>query len=262
MSKWQENYTIAVAAADKLIHDFALTKPDHIKLDLIASDRNVFIKEGDVKGSSARLVCQGDYGLITIDNKIKEEGQKRFAIVHELGHFLLHKKLNHLHQCDANMMLNWYKKRKEEPESNAFASALLMPGQMFSQYCKGSSPSFKKISELAHIFNTSFTSTALKHVDCVSFPCVLIVIEDKKVKWFHSNENFHYRIISPGEAISKNSCAIDFYENGTIATDPEPVIGSAWLENWRSGKEILLNEQMRAFPNYGFVLSLLWPNAY
>ena len=262
MNRIINKYPLAIAAANRLIKYFSLSKPEHIILDLIAAEHNVFIKEGAIKGSRARLVCHRKSGIITIDNKISLEGQKRFAIAHELGHYLLHKNMNQLHQCDEKMMLNWYRERSEESEANVFASELLMPEKMFSQYCEGKAPNFTTISELAGFFRTSFTATAMRYVTYTDYPCVLIVVENKIVKWFDSNKSFPYRVIAPGEKISKNSCAFDFYEYGTKTSEPEPVIGSAWLEDWRSGKDVLLYEQMRVFPNYGLVISLLWPDEF
>ncbi len=255
-------YPLAFAAANKIIKEFSLTHPDHIEIDSIAAELNVFIKEDEIKGSIARLVRRGKSAIITINSNIQELGQKRFAIAHELGHFLLHKKINQLLNCSEEMLLSWYHKRAEEPESNAFASELLMPDQIFRNYCKDCIPSFEEISNIADIFNTSLTSTTLKYIDYADHPCVLIVSKDGVVKWFYSNKEFPYRIISPGSKISKNSCAYDFFHEGLTYSEPETVIGSAWMENMQSGKNILLKEQIKALPKYSLVMSLIWPDEY
>ena len=257
-----KNYTIANATASRIIKDLHITAPEQIDIEAIAGDKNAFVKYDSIKGSSARLVKHGSVGIISINKKIREQGQKRFAIAHELGHFILHKSHNQIAECTDEMFLNWYKSRPEEPESNAFASEILMPSQIFKNYCRSPIPSFDEIRNLATDFNTSLTATAIKYIDNTPHPCVLVVSENKKVKWIHWRQDFPYRIIPKGSIICEDSCANDFFNKGQVPLNPEPLSGDVWLEDWYDGRQIILYEHAIALSYYNVVLSLIWAEKY
>ena len=66
---------------------------DIYQLDImsIVGYKEIPVIEKEIKNAEARLQQVEDSGIITINNKISEEGQKRFALAHELGHFELHR---------------------------------------------------------------------------------------------------------------------------------------------------------------------------
>ena len=251
-------YPKAIAAASKIIDSLHITTPEHIDIEAIAGDLNAFVKYDSIEGSSARLVRRGSIGLITVSDNIKETGQKRFAIAHELGHYVLHQSQDQLLDCTEKMFLSWYKSRPEEPESNTFAAELLIPSQIFKTYCKELLPSFSEVSDLAARFNTTLTATAIRYVDYTPHPCVLVVSENKKVKWTHWRKDFPYRLIPKGTEIHEESCANDFFKNGQVSMKPEPLCGDIWLADWRLGRNLILYEQAMALPRYNAVLSLIW----
>lgn len=252
------SHPTAVTAAQAIITDLHITDPAHIEIEKIAAVRNAFVKEGFIKGSTARLVREGSVAFITIDEGIREDGKKRFAIAHELGHFELHNIKNQIAYCTDEMFLDWYKSLPEEPEANAFAAELLMPVQIFKKYCKGSRPSFDEIRDLAEVFQTTLTATAIRYVDYALHPCVLVVSENKIVKWLHWKADFPYRIIKKGTKIGEYSCAYDFFTKGEVPPKPESVSGDTWLEDCRFGRNLVLYEHAVPLPFYNTVLSLIW----
>ena len=56
----------AVHAAKRLVEDYAIRSPANIDIDAIALDRGVFVTEGPLSGSWARLVRKGNGGLIRV----------------------------------------------------------------------------------------------------------------------------------------------------------------------------------------------------
>ena len=49
-----------------------------------------YVRERQLEGCEAKLVRKGSMGIICVNETIPEEGRKRFAIAHEIGHFILH----------------------------------------------------------------------------------------------------------------------------------------------------------------------------
>ncbi len=256
----KRNYPIAKASATKIINKFNISSPDHIDIEAIAASFNAFVKEDTIGGSSARLVKYGSLALITVNQDIREPGQKRFAIAHELGHYILHKSINQLANCTYEMFLNWYKIGKEEPESNVFAAELLMPSNIFQFACRESSvPNYDIIKKLANDFCTTLTATSFRYIDFAPYPCVLIVSKNNEVKWLHWSSDFPFKIIKRGTNLNQYSIAYDFFTSGKVPEKAELISGDAWLEDWRFGKTIILYEQCIPLPYYNVVLSLVWP---
>lgn len=69
----------------------------------------VLILEGPLDSADARLIRRGAHGLIRVKQDIPESGRKRFAIAHELGHWLLHRNLSQVLACTSEDMVAKYK---------------------------------------------------------------------------------------------------------------------------------------------------------
>src|SRR5437899_10626947 len=80
----------AEGVAWRLTQDYCLDTPGPTPVEDIAMDRGVLCLEAKLTGCLARLVRKGKRGIIRTDVKIREEGRKRLAIAHELGHWFLH----------------------------------------------------------------------------------------------------------------------------------------------------------------------------
>src|SRR4051794_28002180 len=103
---------------------YCLDKPAPVPVEDIAMDLGVLCLEAKLTGCLARLVRKGRRGIIRTDMKIREEGRKRFAIAHELGHWSLHESESQFFICTAEQMRD-YKGSPLEVEANLFASELL-----------------------------------------------------------------------------------------------------------------------------------------
>ena len=252
------NQITAANIAQKILKNLRIIDTSQIAVENIASLRNAFVEYEEILGSAARLVRKKNTGIIKINSSIKEYGKIRFAIAHELGHFELHKENDDVVICTNEMFLEWYRSRPQEPVANAFAAELLMPTDMFQPCLSSSTPSFEEIRNLTENFKTTLTATSVRYIELGSYPCALVISENSKVKWFKISEGFPYRIISPGERLKENSCAHDFFVRGTVPINTEQVSGDTWLEDYRFGEKLILNEQAFALPSYNTVLSLLW----
>ena len=248
-------YLRATSEAKRIIDEYNIRVPSQIDITALADMHGAFVKYGSISGSSARLVRNNLVGIITIRDDIVEEGRRRFAIAHEFGHFILHNSKTQLENCTESMLAQWGKNNKEESESNAFAAEILMPGNMVQAFLDVGLPSFEEIKRIASSFRTSLTSAAIRYVEISEYPCAIISSQHKKVQWYYKNPDFSRRLMPVGSYIKEHSCAMDYYNSGTVPDFAESMSGDSWLE---VGSDIVINEQAIAMPAYGVVLSLIW----
>ena len=80
---------------------------------------------------------KGDMGVISIREDIVLSGKRNFIIAHEIAHFCLHKSLLTVFSDTHKTLSDWYKNGPQEREANAFASAFLMPEDLFVKIITG-----------------------------------------------------------------------------------------------------------------------------
>lgn len=167
MSKVRLSHLLARRSAQKLLVDFSVTEPEHVTPDLFAYDIGVASRLAKLDGCDARLLVSSDRskGIITVSSSISIVGQQRFALTHELGHFILHRQKQRNWACTEESFHQFYGADAEEPEANAFAAELLMPTDLFLDRCRGKLPSLSTLTELSSEFNTSLTSTTYRFVE-------------------------------------------------------------------------------------------------
>ena len=94
----------AEGVAWRLTQDYCLDTPGPTPVEDIAMDRGVLCLEANLTGCLARLVRKGNRGIIRTKAGIREDGRRRFAIAHELGHWFLHEKESQVFVCTAEQM--------------------------------------------------------------------------------------------------------------------------------------------------------------
>jgi len=241
----------------EIIKRLRIESASEIHIKDIAMELGVYVRERILEASEARLVRKGNLGIITVNAGIPEEGRKRFAIAHELGHFELHRN-SQLVFCTENDMCVWNEDKRQEIEANEFAAALLMPESLFTKYRKVEPPNMDAVIRLAKEFRTTLTSTALRYVQLSVEPCAVVISRDGIIRWYQKSEDFHFHV-QVGERLSPFSYAAGFYKGVAPPAQPERVPADSWLAgNISEDAEIFEN----SFPlgNYNVVLSLLWVN--
>jgi len=247
--------------ARAIIEELGISSPDHIQIEKIAVDRGLYHREVALQGCDARLVTseKGDSAVASINSQIPEEGRKRFALAHELGHFELHRAKSPRLQCDESDFLKLYRESSLEPEANAFAAEILMPEPIFQKNCEGNIPSYDLLCSLADTFRTSLTSTAFRYVEIGNHPCALIAVRSGKIERFTASNDFRHRLISPGTAVRDFTGAGEFFKTGNpVSSTSERIPAYSWLEDFSSSDTLELYEASIVMPRYQTVITLIW----
>jgi hypothetical protein len=241
--------------AASIIQELNIRYPSEIYVRDIAMTLGALVRERYLQGCEARLVRKGDIGIISVNSLIPEEGRKRFAIAHEIGHFILHTGTQ-LILCNEDDMHIWKESKAQEIEANEFAANLLMPQEIFIRFIRTGQPTLNMVSELAKEFRTTLTATALRYVGFTKEPCALVVSRDGFIKWYRKSECFSFHV-KVGEKLSFDTYAFDYFDGANLPKEPNSVPARAWLTG-EIDEESEIFEQSLSLGSYGAVLSLLW----
>jgi len=241
--------------AEEIIKKLQIREPSEILIRDISMERGAFVKEDILEGSEARLIRRGGKGIITICNKIPEEGRKRFAIAHELGHFELHK-TSQLNHCAEEDMYVWNENEIYEIEANKFAASILMPAHIFSQYLDKGQPKLKNIKKISAKFRTSLTATALRYISLSSEPCAIAVTKNDIIRWYKKSSSFEFHV-KVGEKLSPFTEIHNSNEVEEIPKIPTKMPATAWISGIKD-KGAMIYEQSLVLKRYDVLLSLIW----
>ena len=252
--------TMATGEGEKFWKLYGLSSPDELVLEDIAFARGVMVTEGPLDEMEARLIRQGERGLIRVKAGLPETGRKRFAIAHELGHWQLHRDVSQLFACTAEDMVAAYKANPVEAEANYFAAGLLMPTSIFLENVRNREFSFRTLKDLAGLFDTSLTATAIRYVETSNDYVAIIASSGSCVRWWRGSIHFEEQFwVSPRSRLGRNTVADAVATAGgpTRVVGPKEVDLEAWSERRSElGWDTFIEESMY-LAGYDQVLTLL-----
>lgn len=249
---------IAASAAKELWKTYGFSSPRDLVLEDLAFAMGVVVIEGRLDGADARLLRKADRGLIRLRQDIPEAGRKRFAIAHELGHWVMHRRVTQMLACTSEDMVSKYKASPPEIEANYFASELLMPSELFKARVAHRSPSLDLLKALADDFGTTLTASAIRYVEVVDDYAAIVVSEKGKIRWFRASESFEKRFwLEPGTALPRKSVGAALFRGEFVAGKPEILDVDTWLDpnEFETGTIV---EQAFLLGRYNQIISLLW----
>lgn len=229
-----------------------VTRPEEIVIEDIAMARGVYVTEGRLDGAEARLIRHGTRGVIRVKVDLPEEGRKRFAIAHELGHWELHSTMSQWALCEAEDVAA-YASSPPEIEANSFAAELLMPTLLVRPRCEDATPDLAVPRALAAEFRTSLTAAAVRFVEECRENCAVIFSESRKVTWWRAKEGSRIWV-ERGLEIDRRSDAWEPKADSKMQEVPV----SAWFPDRELRVRQDAYEQSMVLGHYGTVLTLLW----
>ncbi|MBK9215828.1 MAG: ImmA/IrrE family metallo-endopeptidase [Chloracidobacterium sp.] len=249
--------------------DYARALLTHLKIERVddveqaAKQLRLSIREVSSTNFEGALVRipQSREGIIALKNYFREPARRRFTVLHEVAHFILPGHGQDECYCTSAQIESWRNDaiRRQEYEANRFASELLLPSRVLYPIVNSRDLTLARIKELAAQFDTSLTATTVKSVDVTEESCAVICSVNRKVKWVHKSETFHYNI--PAMILGQDCLAGQLFEDGATQQLEGPVAASSWTENdnVERGKEFW--EESISMPFYGSVLTILTARA-
>jgi hypothetical protein len=226
-----------------------------VEIEAIACGENLRFERGHLSGCDARLI-RGDsgQGFARISDKIPEQGRVRFALAHELGHFMLHVGLSQVQACTSGDLSD-YRRNPHEAQANTFASEILMPTASFRSMAAKVGPTFEDIGVLADRFNVSMTAAIIRYIDLGPIHEMVLVAfgADRRVIWSKSRRDGSDFWMDYGMEASRRSMAFCAFEAGD-SVEATTVDSDVWFHGH---DEIAVTEECLFMPDYGSLLSLL-----
>lgn len=201
----------------------------------------------------------GEGWVLLYNDQLKSEGRIRFTQAHELGHYLLHRRLRDSFSCTDKDMVEWGPGGKQlESEADEFASTLLMPINHFRALVNDSKIDFEMLGKCADLFGVSLTAAALRWVSFTSESAVLILSRDGFIDWSISSDKAfkngaYFRTSDRVIELPAGSLAADT----STTSDRHGVATSVSTWFGHASRGAFLREMKLACDNYGYSLSLL-----
>ncbi len=269
------NISSPAQKAEQLIKDYGIKSAAGLNLEELANAEYLIVEEDDLSNHLGRISFSSEYGLIKIDSKIKEPGQKRFTLAHEMGHYFNEKlkiqklsagrqgyklKDNLNFKETAGTLLS---KEGREGDANEFAAELLMHKPWFNDFTKNREINFELIKETAEYFNVSLTAAALRYLFIGKYPVAVIMSSNGRVRWSAASDYFPLKYIPKGYIVREESAAFDYYNDKETQKEADLVLSTTWFgEDYKSRKDLYFYEQNVVMPNYNSVLTLLWESEF
>ena len=246
-----------ITRAREVIRERHLEAPDEIDIEALAFFYDAAVEYRALTGMDGSIVRDGNRAIITVREDISYEGQKRFVIAHELGHFFLHPTARQVETVDAKQTSNWSDRvALEEREANYFAAELLIPSQMMMPMLNGQEPGFELIDTLRNEFKTTLTSTAVQFIENTTEECALIASSNRQRDWFMCSRGFSFKM-SSDQRIHGHSCAGELGPNNSKSKSSR-IEADCWLEGFRGQSKAYITEDSRYFRGLQKTLTLLW----
>lgn len=246
----------AEGTAWRLTRDYCMEVPGPVPAEDIAMDNGVLCLEGPLTGCLARLVRKGKRGIIRTQAGIREDGRRRFAVAHELGHWFLHEGESQMIFRDTSEQLRDYKGSPMEVEANLFASELLMPSFLFRPLAENAEPILGTVRDLAGLFATSLTATGMKFVGVNRHECILVLSKNGIVAWSKQKGARSGLRIEKGMTLHPDSLAYHV-RDPRRELGPEQVPSEAWIGQNCYDRKIEVTEQSWSLDGYQSILTLL-----
>lgn len=236
------------------LKDYDVTTRGDIQPEKWAHALGIELVEDELDGAGAHLIRVPQLVQIVLPTRITDHCARRFAIVHELYHFLKkHPSLSPTMICTSKA-LRGRKLHRFEIGSNAFSGAVLLPDFLVRKRCEVSPVSLEVPRQLEKEYDVSILTAAIRFCELSTERCCAVFSRKGVVEWIAPSPTWR-RTIAEGQRVHRDALAWDFFARGKLDDRPQPIPASAWFEA-PDGVDIVEHAVCRA--DYGTVLSMLW----
>jgi Zn-dependent peptidase ImmA (M78 family) len=241
--------------AAEILRELGITSPDEIDVEAIAFHCGATIRYRSLTGCAARIVGNGNRAIITVDsNSIRP--RQRFSAAHEMGHWM-HDRGKASFSCqESQFVRDWSATSNPESRANRYASDLLLPLPLFKPRAgEYRTMDFDTVRELAGMFNTSLTATAIRLAEHGPLPTMLVCYSNGERQWFVRESGLPEQLW-PNKTLERYTYAYDLSKQTNEREMRGEVPAKAWFDHDAADGHYIKEHSIRT-PN-GDVLSLLW----
>ena len=257
--------------AKELLEQIGFDDISDLSMDLLVSGLGATLIMEPLRNSDGKIVRGNRKTLIKVNSEIPYEEKKRFTIAHELGHHLLHDKLDLEVHNDNSNTLNWFqstekqaKRGLQEYEANDFASELLMPEKVFREFIKGKFFSPALIKELSKRFNTSLTSVVYRLISLDVAPLLVVFITDGLVRYWRKSSDLKgwvkdvTKLPPPKDSVAKEYIDADYEFIYRGDEKAQEISRSTWFQLFENQEDSDFVEYCIPTKQYKTIISIIW----
>jgi len=243
-----------LTAAENVLKELGISEPQEIDLEAIAWHLGAPIKICRLDGCEAQITGYRGRAIIRVDCS-KSHRRRRFSIAHELGHWHHHR--NRMLVCRSDEIGS---KREGVPwterVADGYATDLMLPHYLFDPAAKQyNRMTFYTVRELADLFDTSLTATAIRLAESRVNPVVLVCHGPGGRKWFTRSPDVPTRWF-PRDELDPDSFAFDLMcGNGSEQSHARLVGADAWFDRLEAERYELREHSVRV--GHDEILTLL-----
>ena len=257
--------------AKELLNEIGFDDITDIPMDIFVSSLGATLIEEPLKNSDGKIIRGNNKTLIKVNSDIPYEEKRRFTIAHEVGHHLLHDKLNLEMHNDNSNTLNWFKETEQQAkrglqewEANDFASALLMPENILRKetYKKKFSPDL--IKDISIRFKTSLTSTVYRLLTLDIYPLFIVSICKGRVLYWSKSESFWTKVkditklAPPDDSVAMEYIQADYNFIYSGKDKVQTISKSTWFELKYNEDDSEYYEYCIPTKQYETIISIIW----
>jgi len=257
--------------AKELLKEIGFDDITDMPMDLFVSALGATLIEEPLKNSDGKIIRGNTKTLIKLNSEIIYEEKKRFTIAHEVGHYLLHDKLDLAVHNENSITLNWFqnieqqaKKGIQEYEANDFASELLMPEIILSKFIEYKPFSPSLIKEISNRFKTSLTSVVYRLVALDVYPLLVVFISDGIVRYWRKSPDLKgwlkdiTKLSPPEDSVAKEyiDANYDFIYKGDEKA--QEISRSTWFQLYENQEDSDFMEYCIPTKQYKTIISIIW----
>jgi IrrE N-terminal-like domain len=234
----------------------------------IAKRSDIFVepKVSRKPGVSGFLMRSGNTFGIKYASHIQNEGFIRFTVAHELGHYFLPGHCerifpdgNGLHESRSGFISH----DPLERQADCFASALLMPEQLFCKALDRAGSGLKAIEKLARECKTSITATAIRYSMFTAEAVAVIVSNGRQIDFCFMSDRIRdlrgITWIKKGDLLPTDTTTENFNRDPSNVEQARRKEGASFLDDWFDGApQVEVNEDVIGLGGYGKTLTLLF----
>ena len=235
-------------AAERLLLQLGVSKPEQIDLDAIAWHLGAAVKYRHMDNADATIVGSSKRAVIAINSSIKSSSRKRFSLGHELGHWHHHR--GRVLFCGPADIGNFAGGALDpEGQADAFASDLILPSYLVRpRINKLKKAALVHAREIAEEFNASMSATLLKILNEDRFP-ILVVCHGKDRRHWFRRANMVPQWWFPREDLDVDTFAFEILHRGATEDGfPRKNGAGAWFD-FRNVDRYEVYEQSFPLPN-------------
>jgi len=240
-------------APDAVLEELGIRDPEDIKIEAIAQYCGATILYERLEGAEARILGYGDRAIITVNNTAPRARQ-RFSGAHELGHWMCDRGKIAFACTDRSFTREWSDDNPER-RANQYATELLLPEKMFSPRVKNRELTFGTARDLADLFETSVTATAIRLVQLGSFPAMIVCHDRAGRRWFRRGPDVP-DVLWPHDRANPRTIAYDLLQGKASSPGSVDVAADGWFAHRDAHRYAIREDSIRITDD--FVLSLLW----